>query len=155
MLSKTLLATLAASLATFAVAAPVVDVEERAYGYTPSYNWGSTTGTSYGATAGTACTKYEVISARGTTESQTSPYGNTATVNGILNQVAGGAHYEVVYPADNNFATGPGIGASDLIQHVNGRLSSCPNMKFVLIGYSQGAMVTGMNAIARRPLIIV
>jgi hypothetical protein len=80
MLSKTLLATLAASLATFAVAAPVVDVEERAYGYTPSYTWGSTTGTSYGATAGTACTKYEVISARGTTESQTSPYGNTATV---------------------------------------------------------------------------
>lgn len=81
MLSKTVLATLAATLATFAVAAPVADVEERAYTYTPSYNWGSTTGsTSYGVTAGTACTKYEVISARGTTESQTSPYGNTATV---------------------------------------------------------------------------
>ncbi|KAJ9121654.1 hypothetical protein QFC22_002274 [Naganishia vaughanmartiniae] len=142
MLSKTVLATL---LATFTLAAPVVDVEERAYTYTPAYNWGSgtsTTGTSYGTTAGTACTKYEVVSARGTSETQTSPYGNTATVNGILSAVAGGAHYEVVYPADNNFATGPSIGAADLIQHVNGRISSCPNMKFVLIGYSQGAMVT-------------
>jgi predicted esterase len=47
--------------------------------------------------------------------------------------------------ADSNFATGPGIGASDLIRHVNGRLASCPNMKFVLVGYSQGAMVTGRS----------
>lgn len=47
--------------------------------------------------------------------------------------------------ADSNFATGPGIGASDLIKHVNGRLATCPNMKFVLVGYSQGAMVTGMS----------
>lgn len=46
-------------------------------------------------------------------------------------------------PADTNFATGPSIGAADLISHVNGRLATCPDMKFVLVGYSQGAMVTG------------
>ncbi|KAJ9107934.1 hypothetical protein QFC19_002677 [Naganishia cerealis] len=52
-------------------------------------------------------------------------------------------YYLLGYEADSNFSTGPTIGASDLIQHINGRLSNCPDMKFVLIGYSQGAMVTG------------
>lgn len=78
MLGQTLLATIA--LASMALAAPVAnDIEERQYSYTPSYNWGSYGG-STAATSSSACTKYEVISARGTTESQTSPYGNTATV---------------------------------------------------------------------------
>ncbi|GHJ87697.1 hypothetical protein NliqN6_4099 [Naganishia liquefaciens] len=143
MLAQTLLATIALAMASTSVAAPVSnEIEERQYSYTPSYNWGSFGGGNTAATTGSGCTKYEVISARGTTESQTAPYGNTATVNGILNQVAGGGRYEVVYPANSNFATGPGIGASDLIKHVNGRLATCPNMKFVLVGYSQGAMVT-------------
>lgn len=48
-----------------------------------------------------------------------------------------------VRSADTNFATGPAIGAADLIKHVNNQLSTCPNTKFVLVGYSQGAMVTG------------
>ncbi|KAJ9106918.1 hypothetical protein QFC20_003927 [Naganishia adeliensis] len=142
MLAQTLLAAVVLALSSTTLAAPVTEsIEERQYTYTPSYNWGSSGGVSAATTSG-ACTKYEVISARGTTESQTAPYGNTATVNGILNQVAGGGRYEVVYPADNNFATGPTIGATDLINYVNGRLASCPSMKFVLIGYSQGAMVT-------------
>ncbi|KAJ9107935.1 hypothetical protein QFC19_002678 [Naganishia cerealis] len=82
MLTKIVLATLAATLTTLTTAAPVAEsIEERAYTYVPSYNWGPPiSGTSYGVTSGTACTKYEIISARGTTESQTSPYGNTATV---------------------------------------------------------------------------
>ena len=81
MLGHTLLATVALAMASTALAAPVAnEIEERQYSYTPSYNWGSYGGvTTAAATSGT-CTKYEVISARGTTESQTAPYGNTATV---------------------------------------------------------------------------
>jgi hypothetical protein len=80
MLAQTLLATLALALTSSTIAAPVAEaIEERQYTYRPSYNWGSFGGVS-GATTGGACTKYEVISARGTTESQTAPYGNTATV---------------------------------------------------------------------------
>jgi hypothetical protein len=79
MLGQTLLATIA--LASMTLAAPVAnDIEERQYSYTPSYNWGSYGGTTTAATTSSGCTKYEVISARGTTESQTAPYGNTATV---------------------------------------------------------------------------
>lgn len=51
----------------------------------------------------------------------------------------------MVDTADTNFATGPAIGAADLVRHVNNRLATCPNTKFVLIGYSQGAMVTGKS----------
>lgn len=79
MLAQSLLATLALALTSSTMAAPVESIEERQYTYRPSYNWGSFGGVS-GATTGGACTKYEVISARGTTESQTAPYGNTATV---------------------------------------------------------------------------
>lgn len=80
MLAQTLLATIALALTSTTLAAPVAEsIEERQYTYRPTYNWGSYGGVSSAATSG-ACTKYEVISARGTTESQTAPYGNTATV---------------------------------------------------------------------------
>lgn len=80
MLAQALLAAVTLALTTTTLAAPVTEnIEERQYTYRPSYNWGSFGSVSSGTT-GSACTKYEVISARGTTESQTSPYGNTATV---------------------------------------------------------------------------
>ncbi|KAJ9103984.1 hypothetical protein QFC21_002447 [Naganishia friedmannii] len=151
MLASTI--TLFATLAV-AFAAPVVEERQSTWG---GYDWTKGIGSSTPTTGSTGgCPAYEVISARGTTESQAAPYGNTATVNGIINAVGGNsARYEVVYAvwntgsrditfetADTNFATGPAIGAADLVKHVNNRLSSCPNTKFVLIGYLQGAMVT-------------
>lgn len=81
MLGQSLLATIALALASTALAAPVAnEIEKRQYSYTPSYNWGYNGGSNTAATTGSGCTKYEVISARGTTESQSAPYGNTATV---------------------------------------------------------------------------
>ena len=44
----------------------------------------------------TSCPRYEVISARGTGESQSFPRGNAGTVRGILAAVPGGRNYEVV-----------------------------------------------------------
>jgi hypothetical protein len=40
-----------------------------------------------------------------------------------------------------DFLNGPRQGARDLLSHVQSTLSSCPDTKFVLVGYSQGAMV--------------
>lgn len=93
MLASTI--TFVATLAV-ALAAPVIEERQFTWG---GYDWtkgiGSTTPTT-GSTGG--CPAYEVISARGTTESQVTPYGNTATVNGIINAVGGNsARYEVVY----------------------------------------------------------
>ncbi|KAG7566903.1 hypothetical protein FFLO_01404 [Filobasidium floriforme] len=87
------------------------------------------------------CNRYEVISARGTGELQAFPTGNRGTVDGILNAVSGGSNYEVMYPAIADFLNGPRQGARDLLSHVQSTLSSCPDTKFVLVGYSQGAMV--------------
>lgn len=90
------LVTVALAFTSTAFAAPVVD--ERQFSWS-GYDWtkgiGSSTG-SAGSNGG--CPSYEIISARGTTESQFAPYGNTATVNGIINAVGGNsARYEVVY----------------------------------------------------------
>lgn len=87
----TLLATLA-----IAFAAPVVEERQFTWG---GYDWTKGIGSSNPTTGSSGgCPAYEIISARGTTESQVAPYGNTATVNGIINAVGGNsARYEVVY----------------------------------------------------------
>ena len=91
--------TVALALTSTALAAPVV--EERQFSWS-GYDWTKGVGSSSGsATSSGGCPAYEVISARGTTESQFAPYGNTATVNGIINAVGGkSARYEVVYAGE-------------------------------------------------------
>jgi hypothetical protein len=47
----------------------------------------------------------------------------------------------ISYGATSNFATGPATGARDLISRVTTVRRTCPDTKFVFVGYSQGAMV--------------
>lgn len=88
-----------------------------------------------------ACPAYQLVSARGTFEPQTGTVQLTNTVNDILAAVPGGSTYEVVYPAFINYVSGPFEGANDLNAHVKAQHAACPNTKFVLLGYSEGAMV--------------
>ncbi|KAI8817022.1 cutinase [Fimicolochytrium jonesii] len=92
--------------------------------------------------AAPGCPTVEFLSVRGTTESQVgSTILNRGPVGRLNKQIAGSAIYNIVYPADYNFNTGPAIGARDLLAHLNSRTASCPSTRFVLAGYSQGAMV--------------
>jgi hypothetical protein len=68
----------------------VAELEDRQFGTFPGFGTGSTGGST------TGCTAYEIISARGTTEGQATPLGNSGTVQGILRAVPGGKNYEVV-----------------------------------------------------------
>lgn len=101
MFTKTLavFTTVALALGSVTLAAPVVKERQFSWG---SYDWSSGIGSSGSSASAGGCPSYEVISARGTTESQFAPYGNTATVNGIINAVGGNsARYEVVYAGEN------------------------------------------------------
>ncbi|KAI8906234.1 cutinase [Powellomyces hirtus] len=93
--------------------------------------------------ASAACPAVELISARGTTEPQIpgSYVLNRGPLAAIARQIPDTAIYNVVYPADTNFNTGPIIGANDLLARLNSRIVACPSTNFVLAGFSQGAMV--------------
>ncbi|EGG04092.1 family 5 carbohydrate esterase [Melampsora larici-populina 98AG31] len=87
------------------------------------------------------CTTYKIVSARGTGESQTRPTGYRGLINGVLSAVPGGENYEVVYPATTDYARGPVQGATDANRYLKQQQSQCPDQIYVLIGYSEGAMV--------------
>jgi cutinase len=49
--------------------------------------------------------------------------------------------YAVNYPADLNQPTSVQRGNTDLVNHVRAQAAACPQQRFVLVGYSQGANV--------------
>jgi cutinase len=89
---------------------------------------------------GGSCKPVEVIAARGTSEPQQSSIIMSGLGNGIAQQT-GGSIYQVVYDAGFDYLNGPGQGASDALKHMQATSAACPTTKFVLAGYSEGAMV--------------
>ncbi|MFI0446429.1 cutinase family protein [Actinomadura sp. 6N118] len=89
------------------------------------------------------CTDLDMVSARGTGEPGTLGWivGDpvfSALKSRIRNKTF--TSYPVNYPA----SVIPGSasqGNTDLVNHVTAQASSCPNQKFILVGYSQGANV--------------
>ncbi|MFI5776518.1 cutinase family protein [Nocardia sp. NPDC051570] len=49
--------------------------------------------------------------------------------------------YRVNYPADLTDADSIGDGSADLVAHLARQAAACPDQRFVLVGYSQGAAV--------------
>ena len=88
------------------------------------------------------CSDVELIFARGSGELQ----GPSILQGGVLNSLKGGlpgksvTQYSVRYAADIA-QTSAGQGSTDLTNHLVAQAAACPNQKFVLGGYSQGATV--------------
>ncbi|MGI5430647.1 cutinase family protein [Streptomyces sp. CA-179760] len=90
-----------------------------------------------------ACSDVELVSARGTFEPGTLGFIVGDPVLSALQKKAAGksvAGYKVNYPADLS-PTSAAQGNLDLVNHVKSQAAACPNQKFVLVGYSQGANV--------------
>lgn len=97
------------------------------------------------AQAGAGCSDVELVFARGTGELQ----GPSILQHGTLSALKGGlpgksvSNYSVVYPAGFNQNAKPG--QVDMVRRVTETAAKCPNTKFVLGGYSQGATVVDMS----------
>ncbi|QWB21311.1 MULTISPECIES: cutinase family protein [Streptomyces] len=90
-----------------------------------------------------ACSDVELVSARGTFEPGTLGFIVGDPVLSALQKKAAGKNltsYKVNYPADLS-PTSAAQGNLDLVNHVKSQAAACPNQKFVLVGYSQGANV--------------
>ncbi|MET9765517.1 cutinase family protein [Streptomyces sp. NPDC006372] len=90
-----------------------------------------------------ACSDVELVSARGTFEPGTLGFIVGDPVYSALQKKATGkslSSYKVNYPADLS-PTSAAQGNADLVNHVKSQAAACPNQRFVLVGYSQGANV--------------
>ncbi|MFI6038551.1 cutinase family protein [Streptomyces sp. NPDC051315] len=89
------------------------------------------------------CTDIEVVAARGTLEPGTLGFIVGDPVYSALQRKLTGkslSSYKVNYPADLSL-TSAAQGNADLVNHVRSQAAACPNQRFVLVGYSQGANV--------------
>ncbi|UUU20355.1 cutinase family protein [Streptomyces sp. DSM 40750] len=90
-----------------------------------------------------ACTDIDVVAARGTFEPGTLGFIVGDPVYSALQKKITGkslSSYKVNYPADLSL-TSAAQGNRDLVNHVTSQAASCPNQRFILVGYSQGANV--------------
>jgi cutinase len=103
---------------------------------------GLATLTSPTASAAT-CSDLDVVAARGTFEPGTLGLIVGDPVFSALQKKITGktlSSYAVNYPADLSL-TSAATGNADVVNHVNAQAAACPNQRFILVGYSQGANV--------------
>jgi cutinase len=96
------------------------------------------------AAAGATCSAVDVVVARGTFERGTLGVivGDpmfSALQSAIRGQTL--SSYPVNYPANLTEPTSVQAGNRDLVNHVTSQAAVCPNQRFILVGYSQGANV--------------
>ncbi|MGQ4384819.1 cutinase family protein [Streptomyces sp. SAS_270] len=89
------------------------------------------------------CTDIDVVAARGTFEPGTlGAIVGDPVFSALQKKLTGKtlSSYAVNYPADLSL-TSAAQGNADLVNHVDRQAAACPNQRFVLVGYSQGANV--------------
>lgn len=89
------------------------------------------------------CSRYLVITARGTGEPAKKQLLAPATRAIASARPDETTVMDLDYPADTDVKEGGTIGARTLIDTLNVQTDTCPEQRFVLLGYSQGALVIG------------
>ena len=107
-----------------------------------------TAGTAVPAAAAPApssgCAQVETIAVRGTSEPQGGGSIAGPLASALQSQLVQTVQtYNLVYPASFNYTSSVQQGISALRSRLQSTSTSCPNIRFVLIGYSQGAQVVG------------
>ncbi|MCX5241125.1 cutinase family protein [Streptomyces prunicolor] len=95
------------------------------------------------AVSAATCSDLDVVAARGTFEPGTLGLIVGDPVFSALQKKITGktlSSYAVNYPADLSL-TSAATGNLDVVNHVNAQAAACPNQRFILVGYSQGANV--------------
>ncbi|KAL2066775.1 hypothetical protein VTL71DRAFT_2847 [Oculimacula yallundae] len=92
------------------------------------------------------CSTLEVLVARGTSEPNYAQGGKFGVIVGdpvisnltkVLPEARG---YPVQYPASADLSSGR-VGSADVVRRLTAQNIACPNQKYALVGYSQGAAV--------------
>ncbi|GAA6041119.1 hypothetical protein JCM8097_004124 [Rhodosporidiobolus ruineniae] len=113
----------------------------RQFGFGRNRNGGG--GGGGGAAAAGGCSTLQMIVARASTEAPGEGIIG-AVADGVKKQVAGSDSQAVDYPATlGNYASSEAQGFEAMVSDANAFAAKCANTPIVLMGYSQGAQVTG------------
>lgn len=89
------------------------------------------------------CADYVLVSSRGTFEPQGPSVGFRGAISTTIRTVPKGKEYDTIYPAAPTLnRESENIGWKDVHNYITRGLKLCPQQKYVLMGYSQGAAVT-------------
>lgn len=89
-----------------------------------------------------ACDTYQIIGARGTSESQSSTSVGYANLIKIVKAtIPGGSNMEIQYSSNAEYVITPMEGAHSAASYLTAQTLKCPDQKYVFVGYSKGAMV--------------
>ena len=88
------------------------------------------------------CSAELVVTVRGTAEPKRGQL-LSPVARKIVRELDDAESIDLDYPADTDVKEGGTIGVRTLIDTLNVQAESCPEQKFVLLGYSQGALVIG------------
>lgn len=64
-------------------------------------------------------------------------------INSTLSSFPNSVEYDTVYPATTNL-TGAFVGVADVLRYISTGVRDCPDQKYALLGYSQGASVNNI-----------
>lgn len=103
----------------------------------------ATVGTASAATSAAACSDLEIVFARGSGEAPGLGIAGTPLVSDVKSALSSASvsSYAVDYAASYD-QTSAGPGATDMSNHIKSTAAACPDTKFAIGGYSQGASVT-------------
>lgn len=89
------------------------------------------------------CLPYLIVTARGTGEPQRGQLLSPVSRAIAEARPDQAVRTDLDYPADTDVNVGASLGVRTLVAMLNLQAQACPEQKFVLLGYSQGAMVVG------------
>ncbi len=119
----------------------------RIVGVTVATSW-ALVGAPIGTPAASAdpCSDVAVVFARGTHQDPGLGNIGQAFVDSLTSQAGGRSVdvYAVNYPANDDYHASAPSGANDASAHIEDTVTTCPNTKIVLGGYSQGATVINL-----------
>ncbi|EFP75759.1 uncharacterized protein PGTG_01090 [Puccinia graminis f. sp. tritici CRL 75-36-700-3] len=121
---------------------PSNSVHSRQFGFTgfSSMGRGANGGGDRAGDSG-ECKDYMMVGARGTGEPQGSSLAYTKMAKNVQQAVPGGGLMDIQYSSSAEYVRSPKDGAETGLRYIKSQMENCPNMVFVLMGYSKGAMV--------------
>lgn len=93
--------------------------------------------------ASATCKDYLLIDSRGTGELQGESIGFRGMISQVMTALPNGGRHDTLYPAAPDLTQQTTfIGSTDIERLIQNGLKNCPEQKYALLGYSQGATVT-------------
>ncbi|KAG8807174.1 hypothetical protein FRC17_004611, partial [Serendipita sp. 399] len=94
-----------------------------------------------------SCSALQLVHAAGTTETGLGTVG-TPLASALASAIPGTTSYPIIYDTSAEYVVTVSAGASIMASYISAQAARCPNQRFVLSGYSKGAMVVHSTSLS-------